>query len=96
MKELLVEAERIQPELDRDVRVFRASPDADRIAVPDEFYRLSVDEIKKEQQIRAEAVEKFGMLRTKQMRERDRIRELRRYRYCLIRVRFPDGILLQV
>lgn len=36
------------------------------------------------------------MLRTKAMRERDELRELRKYRFAVIRVRFPDGMLLQV
>ena len=49
----------------------------------------------KEQQRKEEAVEKLGMLRTKAMRERDEMRELRKYRFTLIRVRFPDGVILQ-
>ena len=36
------------------------------------------------------------MLRTKAMREREVQRERGKYRYALIRVRFPDGIVLQV
>jgi hypothetical protein len=36
------------------------------------------------------------MLRTKAMREKEEQREMRKYRYAVIRVRFPDGILLQV
>ena len=36
------------------------------------------------------------MLRTKAMREREEQREKRLYRYALIRVRFPDGLVLQV
>ena len=45
---------------------------------------------------RTEAVEQQGMLRTKEMREREALREKRRYRYSLIRIRFPDGLVLQV
>ena len=30
------------------------------------------------------------------MREREALREKRRYRYTLIRIRFPDGLVLQV
>ena len=36
------------------------------------------------------------MLRTKAMREREQQLEKRKYRYTLIRVRFPDGLVLQV
>ena len=45
---------------------------------------------------RAEVAEREGMLRTKAMREKEEQREKRKYRYSLIRVRFPDGIVLQV
>jgi UBX domain-containing protein 6 len=95
MREILLSAEPIRPELDRGIRVYHYAPSAANMAVPDEFFRISADEIRREQQTRAEAVEQFGMLRTRQMRERDRLRELRRYRYCLIRVRLPDSVLLQ-
>ena len=46
--------------------------------------------------IKREAIEKLGMLRTKEMRERERTQALRKYRYTLIRVRFPDNIIVQV
>jgi len=36
------------------------------------------------------------MLRTKAMREKEEKREMRKYRYAVIRIRFPDGVLLQV
>ena len=35
------------------------------------------------------------MLRTKAMREREEQREKRKYRFTLIRIRFPDGLVLQ-
>jgi len=95
LREILQNAEPIRPELDRNVRVFHPSPNAVKMPVPDEFFRVSAEELRREQQAKKEAVEQLGMLRTREMRERDRVRELRRYRYCLIRVRFPDGVLLQ-
>lgn len=95
LKEVLVTAEPIKPQLYRDLKVFHPSNNATKFEVPDEFYSVSPAELKKEQQRREEAVEKLGMLRTKAMRERDEIRELRKYRFTMIRVRFPDGILLQ-
>ena len=36
------------------------------------------------------------MLRTKAMREREEMKERRKYRFALIRIRFPDGLVLQV
>jgi len=95
LREILQNAEPIRPELDRSIRIFHPSPNAMKMPVPDEFFRISAEELRREQQAKKEAIEQLGMLRTREMRERDRVRELRRYRYCLIRVRFPDGILLQ-
>ncbi|KAF6211505.1 hypothetical protein GE061_012017 [Apolygus lucorum] len=46
-------------------------------------------------QNRSERMETLMQLRTKAMREKEEQRELKKYRYTLIRVRFPDGILLQ-
>ena len=44
---------------------------------------------------RADVIERSGMLRTKAMKEAEAQRALRKYRYALIRIRFPDGVLLQ-
>lgn len=45
---------------------------------------------------RSEIMEKQLQLRTKAMREKDEIREIRKYKFCLIRIRFADGLYLQV
>ena len=36
------------------------------------------------------------MLRTKAMREKEEKRERKKFRFALIRIRFPDGLVLQV
>jgi UBX domain-containing protein 6 len=97
LKTFLSLAEPIKPELHRDIKVFRANTQSNLsdFNLSDEFYNLKIEEIKREQAVRAEALEKSGMLRTKAMRERDEQLELRRYNYCLIRVRFPNSIILQ-
>lgn len=95
IKEVLLAAEPIKPQLDRALKVFHPSQSASKFTIPNEFYTIAPEDLKKEQQQRQEAVEKLGMLRTKAMRERDEKRELRKYRYALMRVRLPDGILLQ-
>lgn len=41
-------------------------------------------------------MEKQMQLRTKAMREKDEMREMKKYRFALIRIRFPDGVYLQV
>ncbi|XP_069142656.1 UBX domain-containing protein 6-like [Argopecten irradians] len=95
LKEVLLAAEPIKPQLDRALKLYHPSQQASKFDIPNEFYNISPEEIKKEQQRKQEAVEKLGMLRTKAMRERDEMRELRKYRFTLIRVRMPNGILLQ-
>lgn len=140
--QLIVDAlhttEPITLELDRNLQVLSPSQAAFRMNLPSDFYAISPEEIKREQQLRYfifinkylkifknftdhnhllnyfifvildtifvlfhrfhrnEAMEKSLMLRTKAMREKDEMREFRKYRYTVLRIRFPDGILLQV
>lgn len=93
IKEILQTAEPIRPQLERNLKVYYPSSAASSFKIPDEFYNISPAELKREQQARQEATEKLGMLRTKAMRERDERRELTKYRFVLIRVRFPDVLL---
>nr|CAD7257045.1 unnamed protein product [Timema shepardi] len=88
-------AEPITLELDHNLQVLLPSQAASRRELPPVFYNLTPEEIKREQQNRSEILEKSLMLRTKAMREKEELREMRKYKYALIRVRFPDGILLQ-
>ncbi|NWS13156.1 UBXN6 protein, partial [Pachyramphus minor] len=94
-KEQLLSSEPLRVRLDRQLRVFQPSPEAARFELPDDFYNLSADEIRREQRLRTEAVEKASMLRTRAMREKEEQREMRKYNYTLLRVRFPDGYILQ-
>lgn len=88
-------AEPIQLELDRNLQVLLPSQAANKMQLPSSFYALTPEEIKREQQLRTEAIERSQMLRTKAMREKDELREMRKYKFAIIRIRFPDGILLQ-
>lgn len=63
--------------------------------LPPDFYRISPEEIKKEQLLRSQVVENSQILQTKAMREKHEIRMANRYKFSLIRIRFPDGIYLQ-
>ncbi|XP_017040937.1 UBX domain-containing protein 6 [Drosophila ficusphila] len=90
----LKNSEIIPLELDRNIKVLLPSQ-ARRVVLPDEFYRLAPEEIKKEQQLRSEAIAQSQMLRTKAMREREEQRNLRMYRYALVRVKFPNGLFIQ-
>ncbi|XP_077601396.1 UBX domain-containing protein 6 [Crocuta crocuta] len=94
-KEQLLVAEPVRASLARQRRVFQPSPLASQFDLPGDFFNLTAEEIKREQRLRSEAVERLSVLRTKAMREREEQREMRRYTYTLLRVRFPDGCLLQ-
>ncbi|NWI66760.1 UBXN6 protein, partial [Todus mexicanus] len=94
-KEQLLSSEPVRAQLDRQLCVFKPSPEAARFELPNDFYNLTAEEIKREQRLRTEAVEKASMLRTRAMREKEEQREMRKYNYTLLRVRFPDGYILQ-
>ncbi|XP_026481528.1 UBX domain-containing protein 6 [Ctenocephalides felis] len=91
----LQSAEPLSLELDRCLQVLLPSQANKCTELPPAFYAITSEELKREQQQRTESIEKAQMLRTKAMREKDEMRELRRYKYALIRIRFPDGIFLQ-
>lgn len=95
LREALKSEDRVELELDRNIQVLSPAQAAQRLDLPQEFYALSPEEIKKEQQLRTEAMEKQMQLRTKAMREKDELREIRKYKFALIRIRFPDGLYLQ-
>ncbi|CAO1318306.1 unnamed protein product [Diamesa hyperborea] len=63
--------------------------------LPPDFYRISPEELKKEQLLRSQIVDNSQILQTKAMREKHEIRMANRYKFSLIRIRFPDGIYLQ-
>ncbi|XP_042748060.1 UBX domain-containing protein 6 isoform X2 [Lagopus leucura] len=94
-KEQLLSCGPLRLQLDRQLCVFKPSAEAARFELPNDFYNLTAEEIKREQRLRTEAVEKASMLRTRAMREKEEQREMRKYNYTLLRVRFPDGYLLQ-
>lgn len=91
----LKSAEIIPLELDRNLQVLLPTQAKERTELPPNFYNLTPEEIKREQQLRSEAVERVQMLRTKAMRERDEKQRLRKYKYSLIRIKFPDDLILQ-
>ncbi|KAI4468485.1 ubx-related [Holotrichia oblita] len=95
LRDALKSEDRIELEVDRNIQVLSPAQAAKRIELPNEFYAISPEEIKKEQMYRTEAMEKQMQLRTKAMREKDELREIRKYKFALIRIRFPDGIYLQ-
>ncbi|XP_053329832.1 UBX domain-containing protein 6 [Spea bombifrons] len=94
-KDALLTAEPVRATLERQARIFTPSIQAAHFDLPDDFYNLTAEEIKREQRQRAEAVERNAVLRTKAMREREEQREMKKYNYTVIRIRLPDGYILQ-
>ncbi|XP_036255378.1 UBX domain-containing protein 6 [Molothrus ater] len=94
-KEQLLSSEPVRAQLHRQLAVFQPSPAAAHFELPHDFFSLTAEELRREQRLRTEAVEKASMLRTRAMREKDEQREMRKYNYTLLRVRFPDGYILQ-
>ncbi|XP_062868624.1 UBX domain-containing protein 6 isoform X2 [Trichomycterus rosablanca] len=94
-KEQLQKGEPVRAKLDRQAQAFRPSQHATRFELPPDFYNLTAEELKKEQQHKSDLVERNAMLRTKAMREKDEQRERRKYNYTLLRIRLPDENILQ-
>jgi len=96
MKDCLLSAEPIKAELDRDTKVLSPSSGPPPPPVlPPSFFSITKEEVKREQQLKSEIVERENMLRTKAMREKEEMKSRRKYRFCLIRVRFPDNYIIQ-
>ncbi|XP_063811406.1 UBX domain-containing protein 6-like [Pseudophryne corroboree] len=94
-QDCLLSGEPIRATLDRQPRIFAPSLQASVFDLPDDFYNLTAEEIKREQQLRKEKLERGSVLRTKVMREREEQREVKKYKYTVLRIRFPDGYILQ-
>lgn len=95
LRDALKNSEPIVPILDRNLRVLLPSQVTSNPQLPDDFFSLSPEEILREHEARKRECELNTTLRTKAMRERDEVRELRIYKYTLVRIRLPNGILLQ-
>jgi len=95
LKEALLGAEPVRAELDRGIKVLLPSQAQKPISLPPDFFNLTLEELKREQQLKSDLAERETLLRTKAMREREEMKERRKYRFCLIRIRFPDGLVLQ-
>ncbi|EPS64610.1 hypothetical protein M569_10169, partial [Genlisea aurea] len=82
-------------QIDRQIRVFFSVPEsvAAKIEVPDSFYNLGGDELKREAEMRRKKLEDSKLLIPKSYREKKQAKK--RYRKTVIRVQFPDGVVLQ-
>ncbi|KAL4637907.1 hypothetical protein ACB092_03G111900 [Castanea dentata] len=88
----------IEPKkVDRQVRVFFSVPEsvAAKIELPDSFYNLSLEEIKREAEMRKKKMAESQLLIPKSFKEKQAKAARRRYRKTVIRIQFPDGVVLQ-
>uniref|UniRef100_A0A8D9EDK3 UBX domain-containing protein 6 n=1 Tax=Cacopsylla melanoneura TaxID=428564 RepID=A0A8D9EDK3_9HEMI len=97
LMDALSSCEPVPLEVDRNPRVLRAAGLTCAPSLPVSFYERAPGELKREQAEKSEKLELEMTLRTKAMRERDeeRGREHRQYKYCIVRVKFPDNLILQ-
>ncbi|KAM7307320.1 UBX domain-containing protein 6 [Ixodes scapularis] len=95
LRDALRTAEPVLPVLDRGLRVLTPAQGRSDVQLPDEFFHLTPEELLREQEARTKEVEVRQMLRTKAMRERDERRDLSQYKYALVRIRLPCGLLVE-
>ncbi|KAI6649768.1 UBX domain-containing protein 6 [Oopsacas minuta] len=86
----------VKLELNRDIHVYKATSSVNRFPeLPSSFFILKPEEVMKENQLRREQVEINEMLLTRAQRERLEQQTTRQYQFCVVRVRLPEGIVLQ-
>ncbi|XP_058732518.1 plant UBX domain-containing protein 2-like [Vicia villosa] len=83
--------------IDRQVKVFFAVSEsvAAKIELPDSFYKRSVDEVRRDAELRRKKFEESQLLIPKSLKEKQAKAAKRRYTRTIIRIQFPDGIVLQ-
>lgn len=83
--------------IDRQIKVFFSVPEsvAARIELPDSFYKLSLEEVRREAEMRKKKMAESQLLIPKSYREKQAQATKRRYTRSIIRVQFPDGVVLQ-
>ncbi|PON47767.1 UBX domain containing protein [Trema orientale] len=78
-------------------KVFFSVPEniAAKIELPDSFYRLSLEELKREAEIRKKKMADSQLLIPRSLKEKQAKAARRRYTRTVIRIQFPDGVVLQ-
>jgi len=98
LQDSLRSCEPLTAELDRGTIVIKpGSENAGRGigSLPSDFFSVSAAEVRTELQSKADSLERESMLRTQAMRDKEAMAGRRKYRYCVVRIRFPDEYLLQ-
>ncbi|XP_022776457.1 plant UBX domain-containing protein 2-like [Durio zibethinus] len=90
--------ESVEPKkIDRQIQVFFSVPErvAAKIELPDSFYNLSAEELKREADMRKKKIAESQFLIPKSYKEKQAKAVRQRYRRTIIRIQFPDGVVLQ-
>ncbi|XP_008221449.1 PREDICTED: plant UBX domain-containing protein 2 [Prunus mume] len=90
--------EQIEPKkVDRQTKVFFSVSEsvAARIELPESFYNLSAMELKREAETRKKKIEDSQMLIPRSYKEKQAKAAKNRYRKTVVRIQFPDGVVLQ-
>ncbi|KAL5658162.1 hypothetical protein ACJX0J_031325, partial [Zea mays] len=79
------------------IRVFVSVPGSSvpQNDVPDSFYKLSGEEIRNEAKMRRERLEQSRLLIPKSYKEKHALAARQKYKQAVIRVQFPDRMILQ-
>eukprot|EP00088_Acartia_fossae_P037297 TRINITY_DN3846_c0_g1_i1.p1 TRINITY_DN3846_c0_g1~~TRINITY_DN3846_c0_g1_i1.p1 ORF type:complete len:452 (-),score=134.37 TRINITY_DN3846_c0_g1_i1:465-1820(-) len=97
LQDSLRSCEPLTAELDRGIVVIKPGSENSRNigSLPPDFFSVTTAEVKAEMKSRADSLERESMLRTQAMRDKEASVGRRKYKYCVVRIRFPDGYILQ-
>nr|CAB3267481.1 UBX domain-containing protein 6-like [Phallusia mammillata] len=96
LKSNLEQLDKIEPptiRIHRDAKVLQFSSQSTFEDVPENFFSLTSEEIKAEQQHRSQELELSKQLRTQAMRNENKTKT--NFKYSCMRVKFPNGTILQ-
>lgn len=68
---------------------------AAKIEIPDSFFNLSHEELRREADMRKKKIAESQLLIPKSYKEKQAKAARRRYKRTVIRIQFPDGVVLQ-
>lgn len=68
---------------------------AAKIVLPDSFFNLTHEELRREAEMKRKKLEESKLLIPKSFREKQAKAARKKYNRSIIRIQFPDGVLLQ-
>lgn len=87
----------VPKKIDRQIKVFFSVSEsvAAKIVLPDSFFNLSSEELRREAEMKRKKLEESKLLIPKSYREKQAKAARKKYTRSIIRIQFPDGVLLQ-